>query len=115
MNYIDLARDLFTDLEGDALTIDNVVELTTKIAELFIEAKTTRVNALKLGLGDNRCGSVLLEGEYPEAIIADGQFSAYYAGFDYVDKSAITVVGRYTIYSGDDSRVDEHLDIYKNS
>lgn len=112
MNAIDFTRVLLNDLESGGASVESVIRRTTEIVEAYIEANTERVSGLKLGLGDSRCGSVLIEGSYPQAIIADGQFSAYYAGFDYVDRSAVTKVGRYTIYSIDDSRVEEALSCY---
>lgn len=113
MNATELAKNLADDLANDSLDINGLLEYLENIAETFIENNTKRVPASALGFGDDRVGSVLIENsDYPEIIITDGFFSRYYSGFDYVANSAIKKIGRYTIYSNEDSRVDEHLEFY---
>lgn len=84
-------------------------ELTTELQELTIDRIKVRVEAKDLHFGDaDRVGHMYTTPE-KDCLISDSGFSVYYAGFDYVDSSAITKVGRYTIWSPDDSRVAEHL------
>jgi len=103
MGYFDDSK--FSDLEQMIEAVDTVVERN-------IRALATEALPEDLGL-DRRAGYRLLVTE--DAVIVqlgNRRDLDYYGGFEYVDKNCVTVLGSYVIYSAQDERVKECLDVY---
>lgn len=103
MGYFDDSK--FSSLEDMIQAVDTVVERN-------IRALATETQPENLGL-DRRAGHSVLVTE--DAVIVSAAYRGsldYYGGFEYVDKNCVTVLGSYVIYSAQDERVKECLDVY---
>lgn len=72
-----------------------------------------KISADCLGL-DPRCGSCWV---VADGIVVDGgsrRTFDYYGGFEYIDSSYVTNLGRYTHYAMGDERVDGALECYED-
>lgn len=79
----------------------------------FVGTAST-VSANEIGL-DIRCGKLLISDEWigVHSGRANRQLQ-YYGGFEYVDEEDVFVVGSYTFYSSESSRVQGHIDRWLN-
>ena len=103
MGYFDDTR--FSSLEQMIEAVDTVVERN-------IRALATETQPENLGL-DRRAGYRLLVTEDAVIVQSSGRGPLdYYGGFEYVDKNCVTVLGSYVVYSAQDERVKECLDVY---
>jgi predicted homoserine dehydrogenase-like protein len=103
MGYFDDTK--FSNLEQMIEAVDTVVERN-------IRALATETKPENLGL-DRRAGYRVLVTE--DAVIVEASERGpldYYGGFEYVDSNCVTVLGSYVIYSAQDERVKEGLDVY---
>lgn len=76
--------------------------------------KEERVCASDLGL-DSRCGKVWVTDEAIIVHFHDKRAIEYYGGFEYVDSSCVCVFSTYVVYSSEDERVQEALDIFQGA
>ena len=103
MGYFDDTK--FSDLEQMIEAVDTVVERN-------IRALATETQPENLGL-DRRAGYSLLVTEDAVIVSAGNRGSLdYYGGFEYVDANCVTVLGSYVVYSAQDERVRQCLDVY---
>lgn len=105
---LELAKTLLDSIHDD-MTVSQLVKMLSDVADAGIEALTNPVEAPEFGL-DERAGTLRVERNSPECLVADDSFSPYYAGFDYVAQDCVTKIGSYTIYSDEDSRVAGHIE-----
>lgn len=96
--------------------MSNIDELREVMEERVEEVISLyeKVKPSQLGL-DNRAAYELFVDEcYIACHNSDRRSLDYYGGFEYVESSYVFTMGSYTFYSYEDSRVQDHLDIYLN-
>ena len=82
------------------------------IAQAYIDENFAKVSASKVNL-DSMCGAVFVSDGAVAVYTSNVGRLNYYGGFEYIDKSDVTVLGEYTIYSNDD-RVYEVIDAFED-
>ena len=89
----------------------NADEMWTKIEALQEEILEACIVAKPEDLGlDSRCNELWM---CPEYIASQNRGSLdYYGGFEYIEKQYIVQIGDLTVYSCEDSRVQEALDCF---
>ena len=88
----------------------DLIDKANDLATDFI-ATMDHVYADKAGL-DERCGFIYV-GSDCIGVDTDQRHSLdYYGGFEYVSKSDVFVVGKFTFYSIEDDRVAGHIEVY---
>ena len=98
----------FTDTEFDSAY--DMIDAINEVVERNIRSNFEQTNADRLGL-DIRAGYRIYVNEEFVATTDKGPLE-YYGGFEYIDKEAVTTIGDYTFYNGDDSRVRECIDAF---
>ena len=85
------------------------------IAEAFVTDNTEEVNPEDIGL-DSRTGYKLFINQ--DVIVANkarDKDLQYYGGFEYVEAECRTEIGEYIFYSGEDERVQGHIQKWLSS
>lgn len=94
------------------MSITDIVEAANEA--LYEKFRTMeRVCASNFGL-DPRAGLLATDGDSIIVPLNRAGALDYYGGFEYVDKSAVAIIGDYKIYSCDDERVSEAISEYEN-
>ena len=112
----------FVEFDASAMTItapvpdtyDDLETMFVDTLKVFLETQCTEYTPEDCGFHDRVYGKVWIDGS-DTCMVVDSEFSAYYSGMSYVSDEATRRVGRYTIYSAIDSRVQEHIDIGKGN
>ena len=94
-------------------------ELEQQVEELLKQymksAEAVRVSASKVGL-DIRAGSVYVSVEENWiAVRGETRMIDYYGGFEYIDPYERKTIGEYTFYEGDNDRVQDCLEFYREN
>ena len=106
------------DADEDQITFetprdrDDLESIFSDTLKLFLEARCTEFTPEACGFTDSVYGRVWID-EDNTCLIVDSSFSAYYSGMSYVAPEYTRQVGRYTIYSAEDSRAREHINTAK--
>jgi hypothetical protein len=94
-------------------SVSELADAVNELVERHVRSMR-RVTATELGL-DVRCGSAWVD---EDTIVCDGydrRTFNYYGGFEYVDKGCVQVLGDYTFYSADDSRIADAIECLMES
>ena len=86
-----------------------MLDTVNAATEAFVTDSTEKVSPEEIGL-DKRAGYKLFINE--DVIVVDKSRDKglqYYGGFEYVDAEYRTEIGEYVFYSGEDERVQEHI------
>lgn len=96
------------------MNLYSAINQTETIAEELINS-LRQVKPEDLGL-DPRSGYRLYCDEYSVGVrTSDSGSLNYYGGFEYVDKENIKVIGEYTFFLADDSRIQDCLDYLEDN
>lgn len=95
--------------------IYDMIEEVSNVAMDFINENMKACGPLDLGL-DPRAGGTFYVGEDGIAIRSGNRRALdYYGGFEYVPSDCVHVIGNYTFYLAEDSRVADHIETYLES
>lgn len=98
------------EIDLDISSLWNLKESLEDAVCDFLRKKAKRVEASEVGL-DERCGRIWVTESFIVSRQGNGNIE-YYGGFEYVGKEDKVIVGDYTFYGSDDSRVAGHIDLY---
>lgn len=96
----------------EMMTVTDIVEAANDA--LYMKYRQMdKVCASLFGL-DPRAGLLATDGDSIIVRLDSAGVLDYYGGFEYVDKSAVAIIGDYKIYSCEDERVSEAISEYEN-
>ena len=95
----------------EMMSVTDIVEAANEA--LYMKYRgMDKVCASKFGL-DPRAGLLATDGDSIIVPLREAYGLDYYGGFEYVDKSAVAIIGDYKIYSCDDERVADAISAYE--
>lgn len=92
-----------------------MIDTVNALAEDFLTEETNRVKPEKIGLDKRSAYELLINEDVIVTSLEHDRDLQYYGGFEYVDYQHRTQVGDYIFYSGEDERVQEHIQKWINS